>query len=396
MKTFDYKGFDHSGQTVRGLVEAVDERSARGELARRGVLVEKIAVAGAQRSARRLGAAERDSFYHELATLLRAGLPLTRALDVLIESPDMARTARFMAAVRDGIKEGGSLSAALAAADNGLSPFEQAAIDAGEQSGSLAEVCLRLGGFYKRQTRVVEKLRTAVTYPLIVLAAAVAVAVGMLGFMLARFEQVWLEAGIELPLLTRAVIKLGKHGVYALPVIALTIYLAILYLRRRSRDSRQFRLRMQGMRFRLPVYGAVYTALVRLRFAGTLELLLGGGVQLAEAAAIAGRATGNAWLESLLAKGCEAIRHGARLSDEIRRIPPLAAALPGWISAGEESGELPGMLSAAKERFELQFEQGLERSIRVIEPLLLLLVGAIVFVIALAILLPITSMNSGL
>lgn len=396
MKTFEYRGFDQTGRAAHGLVEALDRRRAREQLAARGILTERISAAGGKSRSRRMGMAARDIFYHELGTLLKAGLPLTRALDVMIESPEMGRQAHFLAVVRDAIKEGAPLGTALATANIDASQFELSAIEAGEQSGALAQVCLRIGDFFKRRHRVLESLRTALIYPLIVLVLAFLVASGMLGIMLRRFEQIWIEAGIELPAITKAVIMIGKHGVYLLPLLLLGGFLLVIALRRRNRQSEQFRLRWQRKLFHIPILGRLYTTLANLRFSSTLALLLGGGVQLAEAAEIAGRATGNAWLQKAVENECRAIRHGSSLSQAVSRIPPLAGSLPGWIRAGEESGELAQMMADADERFEQQFEQLLQRSLRIVEPLLLLIVGAIVFVIALAILLPVLSLNQGI
>lgn len=395
MKTFEYKGFDQAGRPAHGLVEALDQRHAREQLAARGILTEKIS-SGERTRAARMSMATRDVFYHELGTLLKAGLPLTRALDVMIESPETGRQARFMAAVRDGIKEGSSLGKAMDSANIGASPFELAVIEAGEQSGALAQVCLRIGEFFKRRHRVLESLRTALIYPVIVLAVAFVVASGMLGMMMRRFEQIWIEAGIDLPALSKAVILLSKHGVYILPLLLLCGLMIWIVLRRRNRESEQFRIGWQRRLFRLPVFGRLYTNLANLRFSSTLALLLGGGSQLIEAVEIAGRATGNAWLEQAVKRECRAIRHGASLSEAVSRIVPLAGSLPGWIRAGEESGELARMLADAEERFEQQLEQSLQRALRIIEPLLLLIVGAIVFVIALAILLPVLSLNQAI
>jgi len=392
MKTFEYKGFDQTGRSAHGLIEALDRRQARAQLAARGILAEKISGGGRARAGR-MSMAARDIFYHELGTLLKAGLPLTRALDVMIESPEMERRARFMAAVRDGIKEGSALGMAMESANIGASAFELAAIEAGEQSGALAQVCLRIGDFFKRRARVLDSLRTALIYPSIVLAVAFLVASGMLGMMMRRFEQIWIEAGIELPPISRAVILLAKHGIYLLPLLLLCLLLIWIALRRRHRESEQFRINWQRRLFRLPVFGRLYTTLANLRFSSTLALLLGGGSQLTEAVEIAGRATGNAWLEQAVRRECRSIRHGSSLSEAVSRIAPLAGSLPGWIRAGEESGELAQMLADADERFEQQFEQSLQRALRIVEPLLLLIVGAIVFVIALAILLPVLSLN---
>ncbi len=384
---------------MRGLIEALDIRAAREKLSWRGILAENIApagvVAGRRGRKKKFKTSSRDVFYHETSTLLDAGIPLTRALDVLIESPETEELGPLIAGVRDSIKDGGSFSAALESSGAYFSPFELAAINAGEQSGALADVCLRLGGFFARRHRIMESLRTAMIYPIIVLIFCFVVAEGMLGFMLTKFEQVWIDAGIELPKLTSLVMWIGRWGVIIIPLLLVLAVLAFLRLRRRIETSEEVRVRWHRRFFKVPLMKKVYTALVNLRFAGTLSLLIKGGVQIADAIPVAGRATGNAWVEQMLNEKCELIRHGITLADAIRQIPPLAGALPGWIRAGEESGDMVNMLEKADQRYELQFEQSLERALRVVEPMILLFVGLIVFIIAIAILLPVLTVNRG-
>lgn len=398
MRTFEYRGFDQAGRSAKGLIEALDERQARRKLAERGLLAEHLRQAGDLSGLGRKAFSDqvRDVFYHEVGTLLDAGLPLTRALDVMIDAPETSRLSPLLAAVRDGIKEGYSFRDALENAKTGASEFELAAIEAGERSGSLGPITLRLGDFFNRRHRLSESLRTAMIYPVVVLLFAFTVATFMLGFMLNRFEQIWAEAGVELPALTNFVMLCGRWSVFVLPLCIAAVLLLVWRLRIVSARSDQFRRRWSSWLFNLPIFGLIYTTLVNLRFTSTLSLMISGGVQISEAIDVAGKSTGNAWMEHALNEKSAMIRHGSGLADAVGQIPPLAGSLPGWIRAGEESGELAAMLQKADQRFAASFEQNIERAMRLIEPLILILVGVVVLIIALAILLPVMAANQAI
>jgi type II secretory pathway component PulF len=148
--------------------------------------------------------------------------------------------------------------------------------------------------------------------------------------------------------------------------------------------------------FRTPLVQRGYSALVNLRFARTLSLLLGGGVSLVDGVILAGRATGSAWVARLAESGAEALRHGKNLAEAVRAIEPLSASLPGWIQAGEASGKLENLLENAGDRYQQQWDRLISRGLSVLEPLLILAVGLFVLLIALSILLPVMSLNQAM
>ena len=143
---------------------------------------------------------------------------------------------------------------------------------------------------------------------------------------------------------------------------------------------------------RLPLYRQGARTLASLRFARTLVLLLRGGVSAVDALDLAGQSTGNAWVAGLVQQQADAVRHGTSLSQAIRAVPPLEA-LSGWIKAGEASGDLTALLEKAADRLQQRWQTYLARTTSLLEPLLILLVGAFVLLIALAILLPVLSLN---
>ncbi|MCX6996224.1 MAG: type II secretion system F family protein, partial [Kiritimatiellaeota bacterium] len=224
MTTYSYRGFDGGGKTAHGLIEALDLKEAREKLQARGVLAEKIAAAGAASGGRHRRQAfdldQRAMCYRELAALLSSGLPLAAALEVLIQSPELGPNRARLAGVRDRLREGSTLARALRAASPEVSPFEEAGIEVGERVGTLDLVLQRLAVFMEEQAKLRDRVQTALIYPVFVLALAVLVAVGMLGFLLPWVSRRMLEAGVPLSGLTRGVLVFRRWVVPGLLLVA--------------------------------------------------------------------------------------------------------------------------------------------------------------------------------
>lgn len=399
MRTFEYKGYDASGRSARGLVEADGAKEARAQLAARGVFAESLAPAGSPVA----GRGERSSFhrasvrsavFREAASLLRAGFPLTRALDFLIESPELRHCRSLLAGVRDRIKEGADPVRALTEA-GGLSPFETAVLDAGRRAGALESGFDRAAAHLEESGRIRDRLLSAALYPAVVGVLAFVVAAVLLGGLLPSFAKVWTEAGVPLPWITRVFLAAGRVLRWALPILVLLGVAWGIRLRRRPLSAAA-RLALDRRSFRLPGIGRARCALASARFARTVHLLLESGVQLIEALDLAGRASGSPWVESLVTGELDAIRHGGRVSDSLRRIPPLAVHLPGWVEAGEVGGDLSALLQSAATRASEVWDRLLARGLSLIEPALFVLLGAFVFLVALAVWLPILAMSRGI
>ncbi|TAN36010.1 MAG: type II secretion system F family protein [Verrucomicrobia bacterium] len=401
MKTFAYKGYDAAGRASQGLIEALDLKEAREKLQVRGVLPERVApVEGAPggHASRRLAfnLDQRAMCYRELASLLQSGLPLVQALDILIQSPELGSNLARLAGVRDRLREGQGLARALAGNSVEVTAFERSVIEVGERVGTLPEVLLRLAQFLDEQKKLRERILTALLYPAVVLTLAILVAIALLGFLLPWVTRMMQEAGVPLSGLTRGMLGLRA---WLGPVVLLTIILGTLgwlRFRRTLQASDEARQRFDQRLLRWPLIGRGYAALINMRFARTLAMLLRGGVPLVEALAIAGRATGSAWTTHGTTLGAERVKHGTSLAATLRTIEPLNTSLPAWVQAGEAGGDLAALLEHAAERYQQQWDRLMTRTMSLIEPALILLVGVFVLLIALAILLPILSMNQTL
>jgi general secretion pathway protein F len=403
MTTFAFRGFDRSGRAADGLVDAPDPKSARDQLAARGILAERVDPAGAAAAGGRFrgrsplaGPAGRAVFYQELAALLRAGMPLAQALGLLIESPDWRAAQRALAAVRDRIREGAGLAAALAACLPALQPFEAPMLEAGERSATLDDALERLARFLDEQARLREQALTALVYPAFVLALALAIAVGALGFAFPRIVRILQEGrAAALPPLTRAVMAAGRVVGLLAPPALVALGAGLAWFRVRARTDSGLRLRWDRRLFRCPVLGRGRALLAAVRFSRTLALLLRGGAPLVEAVPIAGRATGSPWLAAETAETARAVEHGESLARALRRVPALADELSHWIEVGEAAGALDNVLDQAGDRLQQQWRRRSTRLLALLEPALILAVGAFVFILVLAILLPILALNAG-
>ena len=398
MSTFRYRGFDPAGRPRHGFLDALDRKDAREKLVARGVWAEQVdPVAGDSAPAARgrrasFGLVARAALYRELGALVKAGIPLSSALDLLLETPDQERHANLLALLADRIREGQTLARSLAEASAQVSTFERAAVEAGERSGRLDATLEQLADYLEGQSRLRESLTSAMLYPLLVLVLAVVVAIGLLGFVMPMLRGLFTDSGVPLPLLTRGLLAVSNALPVLLPVLMVGGVGGVWLVRRAWRQDPAFRLRWLRRMDRWPLYRAGSRTLAALRFARTLVLLLRGGVSAVDALDLSGQATGNAWIAELVRLQAEAVRHGTSLSNALRAVPPLEA-LSGWIKAGEAAGDLTGLLDKAADRLQQRWQTYLARTMSLLEPALILLVGVFVLLVALAILLPVLSLN---
>ena len=388
MPAFLYRALDAQGRRRRGAIEADDPRTARQALRTRGLLAEFVQpVHGAEAAGRRGGLAaeaRRALVYRELSALIRAGLPLARGIEMLVGMPELASSRVSLMLVLDRIREGAGPAVAFAAATR-LPPFERAALAAGERTGALDIMLVRLADALDAQVRARARLVSALVYPLVVAAFAAVVAVALLGFLLPWSMRMWSEAGVPLPWLTRAVTGAGRWLLPLLPVLALGGWLVHRHGVRRGEEASAIWEQLAG---RVRPLARLRDARAAARFARTLAVLLRGGVPAPEALATAGGASGRPAVARGVEEQAEAVRHGRNLADAIRAVPALAAGLAPWVEAGEASGELAAMLEAAAEREQDAWERGLARAMSLVEPALVIVLGSLVLLVALAVLLP--------
>jgi general secretion pathway protein F len=400
MPVFRYKAVNAAGEVASGELDAANEAETVDRLRDQGLLPMQVARATGAAAGLAVGAiaprAARRSWFapkkvtrdhllaitRELATLLRAGLPLDRALEILIGLADAAPVAALLQAIRDDVRGGKSLSQALDARRDVFSRFYVNIIRAGEAGGALGTVLTRLSDTMERNKELRETVISALIYPTILIGVAVLSLMLILGYVVPQFEQTFAQAGKALPLPTQIVIVLGtafKQWWWAMLAVVL---LGTAWMRRRLRNA-AVRTRWDGRLLRWPLIGDVVIKVETARFARTLATLLGNGVTLLSGLAIVRETLGNSVLANALDGVISRLREGkgfARPMDETGFYPRLAVQM---ILVGEESGRLEEMLNRVAEIYDREVAVAIKRFLAVLEPVLILslavLIGGIVF-----------------
>jgi general secretion pathway protein F len=332
-----------------------------------------------------------------MATLLDSGLTMEQALAALIEEADApeagaSRTREVLAGVKAEVMAGASLAAALGSHERSFPEFYRALVHGGEESGALPTVLQHLADYLDARQALRQKTSLALLYPVLVGVVALAIVTGLLVYVVPQVVQVFQQSRQALPLLTRALIGLSDFLRAAWPyllvvfvVIGTSVHLAL----RRPAPRR----RWDALLLRLPGLGPLIRGVDTSRFASTLAILVGGGVPLLAALASGARVMGNRVMREAVERAIERVREGtslARALGETRVFPPLLVHL---VASGEASGKLEQMLGRAA-RLEIQaLERRLAVFLTLLEPVMILAMGAAVLLIVLAILLPIIEIN---
>jgi len=406
MPVFRYRAVSAAGEVSTGEYDAANEADIVERLREQGLLPMQIAQAanalgGAAAPANAPRAVRRRLFEskrvtrdqllaitRELATLLRAGLTLDRALEILIGLAAAAPVAALLQEVRDSVRGGKSLSQALDARRDAFSRFYVNIVRAGEAGGALGAVLQRLSDTMERNKELRESVRSALIYPTILIGVAVLSVVVLLIFVVPQFQQTFAQAGKALPLPTQVVIFLGtfmRHWWWAALAV---VFVFVMGFRRRGRNPAVRRARDARL-LRAPLLGDVLAKLEVARFARTLATLLGNGVTLLAGLSIVRETMTNTVLAGALDSVIVKLREGkgfGRPLSESGIYPRLATQM---IMVGEESGRLEEMLTRVADVYEREVQIAVKRFLSILEPALILglavLVGGIVFSILLGV-----------
>jgi len=338
------------------------------------------------------GAADVHAFTSELAVMLRAGLPLDRALRVLQGMATKPSVAALLDEVLKAVKSGKGLSQALQPYLPLFGEFYVNMLRAGEAGGQLAEVLARLAEHLERVKALRESVISALTYPAILVVVAAISVFLMLGFVVPQFESLFDDMGDALPLPTRLIVAAGHLVADWGWLMALAAAVFTWALRRwlatpAGRDWRDGRL------LALPVLGGVVRKYEVTRFARGMGTLLGNGVPIVQALCIAADTMSNQRLRAALAGVAPAIKQGGRLADALQGSALFSPLALNMVRLGEETGRLNAMLLELARVTDGEVQAGIKRTLTLLEPLLILLLGAVIAAIIVSILLGILSVN---
>jgi general secretion pathway protein F len=401
---FRYQALSASGESLQGQMEAASAEEVIGRLQEAGhipVEAKRAEDVGSGASwttwfqRKTMGPEQVLQFTEQLATLLGAGQPLDRALGILLDLPESADAKKIIANVRDGVRGGSSLSAALEQQQDVFSRLYISTVRAGEVGGSLHDTLKRLAEYLERSRSLRSRVINALIYPAILITIVSLALLFLLGYVVPQFQQMYEGLGAQLPLLTKVVLGIGSlvGGFWWLLPIALVVLL--WWLDGKRRDP-AWRHALDAWMLRNKLLGSLVVRLETARLARTLGTLLRNGVPLMQALAIARNVLGNRVLAEALDVAAEEVKTGSGLSHALARrglFPRLALQM---IQVGEESGELDGMLLKVADTFDRETAQAMDRFLSALVPALTIAMSILVGVVILSIIIPLYDLTNSI
>ena len=398
MSLFKYRALDSQGVAHNGTLQAQDQAAAIAALQQRGWLLLHIDTAASPllRNARgQLKGAALVSFTQQLATLLGAGQPLERALGLLLKQPGQPPVRALIERIRDHVKAGKPLSAALEEEGDNFSPLYLSMVRAGEAGGALESTLRQLSDYLERSQLLRGEVINALIYPAFLVVGVLGSLALLLAYVVPQFVPIFQDLGVPIPLITEVILALGQFlGAYGLVVLAVLIaasWMAAVRLRNPLRRQRYDR-RLLGIR----VIGPLLQRVEAARLTRTLGTLLSNGVALLPALVIARQVCTNRALQAQVAQAAEAVKGGGTLASAFGAQPLLPDLALQMIEVGEQAGELDSMLLKVADVFDVEAKRGIERLLAALVPSLTVVMAVLVAVIMLAIMLPLMSLTSNI
>ncbi|MCW8919203.1 MAG: type II secretion system inner membrane protein GspF [Gammaproteobacteria bacterium] len=400
MGAFEYRALDPRGREKAGVLEGENARQIRQQLREQGLSplsVEEVAQRETRErqgfSLRRgISATDLALITRQLATLVRAALPLEECLQTVARQSEQPRLKSMMLAVRSRVMEGHTLADGLGDFPHVFPELYRTTVAAGEQSDHLEVVLERLADYTEKRQQMRQKIMLALFYPVILTVVALLVTGGLLTYVVPQVVQVFDNIGQELPWLTVTLIALSdflrSYGLWLILLLGLLLGVFISLLHRET-----VRFRWHRLLLHLPLIGRLGRGLNTARFARTFSILTASGVPVLEAMRLSSEVIGNLPMRGAVGEASHRVREGsgiARALEKSRYFPPMTLQL---IASGEASGKLESMLERAADNQERELETVIAMVMGMFEPILILVMGGVVLVIVLAILLPIFDLN---
>jgi len=392
---FRWEAVDAAGRMQRGISEADTPRGVRDQLRADGLTPTAVDAAAARRDAFsgvRLPQPLLALTTRQLATLALSGMPLDQALAAVAEQADDPRAAKLVASLRTHVAAGEALPSALARYPRAFSPLYRGLVAAGADTGRLAEVLARLSDYLEAREAMRQKVILALIYPAVVTVIAFGVIAVLMVYVVPQVVSVYQQSRQTLPWLTQALIAssafLRATGWLWLGGIVAAIVAFSLALRRTP-----LRARWHAFLLRAPVVGRLLRSLDTARFASTLAILTGSGAPLLRSLDAAAEVVRRLPLREAANRAAALVREGVTLSRALREQGVFPPVLVHLVANGEQSGKLASMLERAANELERDAERRLSWLAALLQPALIVVMGAIVLVLVLAVMLPIVSMN---
>ena len=397
MPFFEYSAFDTNGHKKNGQIEADSERSARQLLRDQSLMPSEIAsvvpAANKQKHNRSVPSKDIALFTQQFAALVQSNIPLEEALNVAASQTRNKNLKITLQQIRTKVLGGHSIADGMREHPKVFSPIFRALVQAGEHTGELSKVLLKLADHTERSQKLRNTVVQATVYPIVLTIVAFSIISLLMAFVVPKVVSQFEGTGQELPILTKIMITCSNFIInYGLWLIGFLILFTFIW--RHLLKNENFLLKVHRLMLRLPVAGYLIINLETTRLLGTLSIMLNGGSDLLDALNVSGHTLHNRSIRLTLQEVTEKVKAGQLLSKMLsaaKIFPPISLYI---VANGEHSGKLGQALEQAAFQQENELNNSIGIATKLIEPILMLVFGVLVFAIVLAILLPILQMNN--
>ena len=394
MAMFAYTARDALGKRVTGRLEAMSEQMVLTELEARGLVPLQLkSAASVSTGGNRVSTRALARFYRQLGDLLRAGVPMLRAIRLLAGMRSNRKLAQVLGQVADSVEEGERLADSMAAFPQTFPEIQTSIIRAGERGGFIDSALDRLATFMDQRADMQSKVIGNLIYPIVLLAVGMGIVVAALIFFVPRFEDFF--AGMDLPTSTVLLMAMSRFTIAWWPVL-IVLLAGLVPLILHARRQLSWRRRWERFRLALPVLGPLGRAIACARFCRVLGTMLENGIPLIESMQIARGAVGSLLLEEALESATEAVSGGDSLATPLSESGIIDPDVVEMIMVGESANNLAEVLVTIADTLEGRVDRQLAIAIRLMEPLLLILLAGVVLFIFMSLIVPMLNMSSSL
>ena len=390
---YAWEGKDKTGRVVRGEVRAGGEAIVNVTLRRQGIMVTKVKKK-VYRSGRKITDKDLTMFTRQLATMMKAGVPLLQSFDIVGKGHSNPSMAKLIQDLRNDVETGTSLNRAFRKFPLYFDPLFCNLVGAGEQAGILEDLLTRLA-IYKEKTLALKgKIKSALTYPIAILAVALVVTAVIMIWVVPAFKQVFSSFGADLPTPTVVVMAISDFVVQWWYVIFGSLFAALYLFFQAWRRSLRMQQVMDRLLLRLPIFGSVIRKATIARWTRTLSTMFAAGVPLVEALDSVGGASGNAVYLEATRKIQNEVSTGTSLTASMQNSDVFPNLVIQMVQIGEESGSLDAMLGKVADFFEDEVDEAVAALSSLMEPLIMVILGVLIGGLVIAMYLPIFKLGS--
>jgi len=385
---FEWEGKDRNGKVVRGEMRSAGEAVVSATLRRQGILVQKVK----KRRTKGGGSVKPKDisiFTRQLATMMRAGVPLLQSFDIVGRGSTNPRVTKLLNDIRQDVETGTSLSAAFRKHPLYFDALYCNLVEAGEAAGILETLLERLATYQEKTIAIKQKIKSALTYPIAVMVVAFVVVAVIMIFVIPAFKEVFTSFGADLPAPTLFVMAMSEFFVAYWWAIFLTIGGSIYFFLQTWKRSEPMQKRMDRLLLKMPIFGDLLFKSAVARWTRTLSTMFAAGVPLVEALDSVGGASGNAVFAEATEQIQKDVSTGSALTTSMQTTGVFPTMVIQMCAIGEESGSLDQMLGKAAEFYEDEVDEAVKGLSSLMEPFIIVILGTLIGGIVVSMYLPI-------